>query len=204
MLRQEVFLRTIHVALLSDGLRCPHDIHAEVFVVLLASLFDHHHGVLEVQVLVDEVMNHVLLLRQRPRIVQAANELWPRWPTVQVFAIVSLSLNRVLKVGLQVYGGTLLGDEGEVDYVGSEDLDVRLWSSFAWNVDVRPLQRHIRHIILLFTRFDLFEGSKHCQIIVLPLFLVFESDPEIQRWLHSVQVDLATHWNASSENELLL
>ena len=97
-----------------------------------------------------------------------------------------------------------MGDEGEVDYVGSEDLDIRLWSSFAWNVDVRPLQRHIRHIVLLFTRFDLFERSKHCQIIVLPLFLVFESDPEIQRWLHSVQVDLAAYWDASAENELLL
>lgn len=77
MRRQKVFLRTIHIALLSDGLRCPHDIHAKVFVVLLASLFDHHHGVLKVQVLVDEVMNHILLLRQRPWIVQASNELRP-------------------------------------------------------------------------------------------------------------------------------
>lgn len=204
MRRHKVFLRTIHIALLSDGLSCPHDIHAKVFVVLLASLFDHHHGVLKVQVLVDKVMDHILLLRQRPWIVQASNELRPRWPTVQVFAIISLSLYRVLKVGLQVYGGTLLGDEGEVDYVGSEDLDVWLWSSFTWNVDVRPLQRYIGHIILLLTRFDLFERSKYSQIIVLPLFLVFKSDPEIQRWLHSVQVDLATYWDASAKNELLL
>ena len=77
MLRQEVFLRTIHIALFTDGLRCPHDIHAEVFVVLLASLFDHHHGVLKVQVLVDEVMNHILLLRQRSWVIQAAHELRP-------------------------------------------------------------------------------------------------------------------------------
>ena len=69
MLRHEVFLGPLKITLLPDCLGCSDNVHAEVFVVLLSCLLDHHHRVLEVKVVVHEVIDHILLLRKGARVV---------------------------------------------------------------------------------------------------------------------------------------
>jgi len=70
MLRHEIFLRSVHVALLPNRFSSQHDMHSEVFVIFFASFFDHEHSVLEVEIVADEVSDHVFLRRHRLLVVE--------------------------------------------------------------------------------------------------------------------------------------